>query len=166
MLKDISLAGGLVLRGAQAEDAAVMEQLFRSTRDYFHAMPIPPQYVDLLLAQQYQVLQASYARQWPRARTLIVELAGAAIGKLMLDEEAATVHIIDFILEPGLRGKGYGTAVLQALQAAAGDRRIGLSVDRQNPAAKRLYLGLGFQVEGASETHESMSWSASPAAAF
>jgi hypothetical protein len=85
MLKDISLAGGLVLRGAQAEDAAVMEQLFRSTRDYFHAMPIPPQYVDLLLAQQYQLQQASYARQLPRARTLIVEQAGAAIGTLMLD---------------------------------------------------------------------------------
>lgn len=158
MLKDAALSHNLTLRPATAADGVFMEELFRSTREQFYSMPMPRSQVDLLLAQQYRLQQASYVRLWPGAHTLIIERAGRGIGKIMLDENAAQVHIIDFVLESGMRGKGYGTTILRALQAAAGARRIGLSVDRQNPGARKLYCSLGFQVEAASETHESMSW--------
>lgn len=161
MLIDAALPDGLTLRPATAADGLFMEELFRSTREQFYEMPLPRQHIDLLLAQQYRLQQASYAGQWPGAYTLLIERAGRGIGKITLDESAARVHIIDFVLEPGMRCKGYGTAILEALQAAAGERRIGLSVDRQNLAAKRLYLGLGFAVEAATTTHESMGWSPS-----
>lgn len=159
MLKDVALPDGLTLRPSTAADAAFMEELFRTTRQHFYSMPLPRPHVDLLLAQQYQLQQASYAGQWPAAYTLLIERAGKGIGKIMLDESGVGVHIIDFVLEPGARGKGYGTAVLQALQAAAGERPIELSVDRQNLPARKLYQAHGFRVDAASDTHESMSWS-------
>lgn len=158
MLKNAALPDGLTLRLSAAADADFMEQLFRSSREHFYSMPMPRQQIDLLLAQQYRLQQASYARQWPDARTLIIERAGKGIGKIVLDESATSVRIVDFVLEAAMRGRGYGTAILKALQAAAGERRIGLSVDRQNPAAKKLYLGLGFRVNAVSDTHEAMVW--------
>jgi ribosomal protein S18 acetylase RimI-like enzyme len=156
----MNLPDGLKLRPPQTADAVFMEDLFRSTRDDLHALPMSRQQVELLLAQQYRLQQASYARQWPDARNMIVERSGKAIGKIMLDESESAVHIIDFVLEPGMRGRGYGRAILQALQAVAGERSITLSVDRQNLPAKRLYLGLGFRVDAVSATHESMFWNA------
>jgi RimJ/RimL family protein N-acetyltransferase len=166
MLKDAALPDGLTLRPATAADAVFMEELFRSTREHFHSMPMPRQQIDLLLAQQYRLQQASYAGQWPHARSMLIERFGKAIGKIVLDESAAGVHIVDFVLEPGIRGRGYGTAILKALQAAAGARRIALSVDRQNLGARKLYCSLGFRVEAASETHEAMAWLPSHAGTF
>jgi ribosomal protein S18 acetylase RimI-like enzyme len=161
MLKDFALPDGLILRAATVADGVLMEALFRCTREHFYAMPMPRQQIDLLLAQQYQLQQASYARQWPGAYPLIIERMGKGIGKIVLDENETAVHIVDLVIAPEMRGKGYGTTLLQALQAAAGERRIALSVDRQNPAAKKLYRNLGFQVETVSETHEAMSWAPS-----
>jgi RimJ/RimL family protein N-acetyltransferase len=156
--RKITLADGLGLRSAQAVDGAYMEELFRSARGYLYAMPMPRQHIDLLVAQQYQLQQAAYARQWPAAQTMIIERLGQAIGKIVLDESTTVVHIIDFVLESGMRGKGYGTAIVQTVQATAGKRRLRLSVDRQNLPAKKFYLGLGFQVDAISDTHESMIW--------
>ncbi|HEX5056963.1 MAG TPA: GNAT family N-acetyltransferase [Gammaproteobacteria bacterium] len=150
---------GLTLRPPRTADAAFMEGLFRSTREHFYySMPAPREHVDLLIAQQYRLQQAHYARQWPAARTLIIERSGMPIGKITLDEGETALHIVDFIIEPAARGQGYGTAMLQALQTTAKARRITLSVDRQNLPAKRLYLALGFRVDAVSETHEAMSW--------
>lgn len=160
MLKDIVLHDGLTLRSTTPADSGFMEELFHSTREHFHSMPVPRQQIDLLLAQQYRLQQASYARQWPDARNMIIERSGKAIGKIMLDEGGAVVHIIDFVLEPAARGKGCGTSILRAIQASAAQRglAIKLSVDRQNSSAKRLYLGLGFRVDAISDTHEAMVW--------
>jgi RimJ/RimL family protein N-acetyltransferase len=163
-LRAMNLADGLGLRSARAADGAFMEELFRSTRGHLYALPILRQQIDHLVAQQYQLQQTSYAGRWPDAQTMIIECSGQAIGKITLDEDETALHIVDFIVAPAMRGKGYGTAVLKALQTAAGRRRISLSVDRQNSVARKLYLHLGFQVESASETHESMSWAPSTVA--
>jgi hypothetical protein len=52
---------------------------------------------------------------------------------------------------------------LKAIQASAKKRQIPvkLSVDRQNLLAKKLYLCLGFQPAGMTDTHEAMMWSPS-----
>lgn len=163
MLNDISLCGELNLRKAKKRDHAFMQQLFNSTREHLRLLPLPGLPIETLFEQQYQLQQTYYAGQWPNARTLIIQQSDRAIGKIMLDENKTTLHIIDIALEPAMRGKGYGTAILHALQTAAEKRglSIRLSVDRQNLPAKKLYYRLGFQVTGVSGTHESMSWSPS-----
>ncbi len=52
-------------------------------------------------------------------------------------------------VSPAFRGHGVGTALLEALPQIAlrdGEQVIGLSVDRQNPGAKRLYSRMGYEV--------------------
>lgn len=163
MLSSIRLPNELGLHAAQAEHRAFMHQLFRSTREHLYSMPMPRQFIDTLVDQQYQLQQAAYARQFPNARTLIVQLSDEAIGKIILDENETILHIVDFAIEPGMRGRGYGTAVLRAIQAGTEKCRgqIRLSVDRQNLPARGLYRRLGFQVSATSDTHESMTSSPS-----
>lgn len=149
------------LRPARDKDQPFLEELFRSTREFLYLMPLPRPQIDILVNQQYRMQQDAYAGRFPNAYTLVIELSGRPIGKITLDERKTALHIIDIALEPAMRGKGHGTRILRAVQAAARQRRIPveLSVDRQNLAAKRLYLGLGFEVTGASDTHEFMAWS-------
>jgi ribosomal protein S18 acetylase RimI-like enzyme len=148
------------LRRAGEADRPFMEQLFRGTREFLYRLPLPGPQIDMLVDQQYRLQQQAYAERFPNAHTLIIELSRRPIGKIMLDERASTVHIIDLALEPAMRGRGYGTGILRAIQAAARRRgmTVELSVDRHNVGAKKLYLSLGFQTIGMSESHESMAW--------
>lgn len=160
MLNDIFLKDGLALRKATQRDRAFMQQLFNSTREHLRLLPLTGPQIEILFEQQYRLQQTHYANQWPNAHTLIIQQSDKTIGKIMLDENETALHIIDIALEPAMRGKGYGTALLRAIQAAAQKRGlpVKLSVDRQNRQAKKLYLALGFQVTGTSDTHESMNW--------
>jgi RimJ/RimL family protein N-acetyltransferase len=158
VLNGISLPAGLALRPARADDRPFLERLFRSTREQFYAIAAPGEAIDALIAQQYRLQQAAYARQWPDARTWIIQRPDGAIGQITLNENETALHIVDFVIEPGMRDLGYGTAVLNAVLTRAADRRVPveLSVDRKNPAAARLYRRLGFRVTGTSDTHQAM----------
>lgn len=160
IVKTLSLSDGLELRPATKSDRGFMQQLFASTRDHLRHLPLSPLQIERLLEQQYQLQLAHYVRQWPDAHIRIIQLAGKAIGKIVLEESETTLHVLDIAIEPAMRGRGYGTSILRALQAAAEKHGlpIRLSVDRQNPRAKELYLSLGFQVAANSDTHESMVW--------
>jgi len=166
MLSNIRLSDGLTLRPAAAADRALQLQLFASAREHLLRLPMASAQIAQFIEQQFQLQQAHYARQWPHAKNWIVQCAGRDIGYLTLSHSEDSLHIVDIALDPGARGKGYGTAILRALQAAAEQRCIplSLSVDRQNPRAKNLYQALGFQISGTSTTHQAMLWQA-PAAA-
>lgn len=160
MLQDIPLSTGIRLRVAQAKDRAFMEQLFLSTREYLYQIPLPKLQLDTLIGQQYHMQQACYAEQSPHAYTLIIQRADEPIGNITLDETETALHILDLALVPEVRGEGYGTALLHAIQAVARNRSVAikLSVDRQNPRAQKFYRRLRFQPAGRSDTHEFMVW--------
>lgn len=160
MLNEIQLPKNLALRDADSADDAYMEKLFRSTREYLYLLNMPKQGIDILIAQQYQLQRLSYAQHYPNARQYLIQEYSSSIGQIILNSEKNILHIIDFTIAPEMRGQGRGTAIIQALQAAASDVNgtIKLSVDRQNIAAKKMYLTLGFCVTGETDTHESMVW--------
>ena len=70
-------------------------------------------------------------------------------------ETAAGEYYIDSLgVNPLLQGKGIGAALLQHLIREYAHQQgltLGLLVDRDNPAAKRLYLRLGFESRGEKE---------------
>jgi ribosomal protein S18 acetylase RimI-like enzyme len=71
---------------------------------------------------------------------------------IMEEESAAGEFYLDTIsIKPGHRGKGLGQLLIKAAIAWAkqlGHQKVGLLVDKENPAAKRLYERLGFVLEG------------------
>ncbi len=66
-------------------------------------------------------------------------------------EQGTAIFILDFMVMPEHRGRGYGQASLLALQAQVakmGIEQIKLRVAFANPGALRLYEKMGFRITG------------------
>lgn len=151
---------GLSAKAANANDNLFMAQLFYSTKPFFYGLGLPREVVDTMLAQQYQLQQASYREQYPNANTYILFYQQQTIGKVMLDISEYKIHLVDLIIIPSMRGQGFGSAALANIKQEAIKRHlpVGLSVEAENTRAKKLYLQHGFKFESCSETHELMRW--------
>jgi RimJ/RimL family protein N-acetyltransferase len=61
-------------------------------------------------------------------------------------------HLIHVIVDPALKGQGYGTAILNAIIRRSFERedvrRLSLHVYSENVSAIACYLRAGFQIEG------------------
>jgi len=160
MFADISLPFGLSLRLMQPQDQAFAEMLFISTRDYLYQMPIPKDQIDFLVKQQFVMQQASYASTFPSAEAFIIEQYSQPIGKIILNNTLANLHIVDIAFINDMRGKGFGTSILRALKknASQHSRALYLAVDQQNYRARKLYLSLGFTLIESSSTHDTLFW--------
>jgi len=88
-------------------------------------------------------LQASEA-----SSTLVVELAGSAVGTLRLTREGdQSAGIYGFAVDPARQGRGIGRDILRRVchqLRDEGARRIGLEVAVDNEHALGLYTSLGF----------------------
>jgi ribosomal protein S18 acetylase RimI-like enzyme len=160
MLSQLNPLLGINVRLANDGDATVMAELFYSTRPTFYRLGLPNTTVDMLLLQQYRLQQMSYKSHYPSARDYILRLQTQVIGKLTLVTNPQYLHLVDFVIAPDIRGKGFGSAVLVALKHDAKTLQvpIRLSVALDNPRAEALYLKLGFIVQAVSEDHQNMRW--------
>lgn len=156
----MSLLDGLGLRIAKTSDTIFIEKLFQSTREFLYQADAEKDYIDMVIDQQRYLQTEGYGQQFPNAYTMIIDKQQEPIGKIILDFGANLVHVLDLALIPEARGKGYGKAVLQAMQYVAQQQMlpVGLSVETYNLPAKKLYASLGFQVAEQTPTHEFMLW--------
>lgn len=163
MLEELVLPGGLHCRNVKPQDDIFLEPLFRSSRPHLSQIPLPAEFTNAVVRQQYQLQQASYQQAFPGLRQLLILHDDSPIGRLMLDLNGKnrTLHLVDICLSPEECGKGVGTLLLRTLQSIAERRGWGmcLSVDRHNWRAYKLYVSLGFQVESISTTRYTMRWS-------
>lgn len=154
--------GDLRLRKADSRDDCFLQQLFCSSRPHLAQIPMPAEFVDALVQQQYDMQRSSYARQFPGYLDFLILLHQQPIGNLKLheDDRIGSLHLLDINFLPSHRGRGHGSTLLRALQTQAAQQNwvLRLSVDRQNWRAKKLYNALDFQLETTSATHEEMIW--------
>jgi GNAT superfamily N-acetyltransferase len=143
-----------VLRPAEPTDEPFIRQLFKTTRaESFAAIPLPPVLLDAVLEQQFRAQSAGYATQFPDAASLVIARRDEPIGRLILRRDAHCWHIIDILLLQSERGRGVGTAIINAVAHAAreqGARELTLAVLVSNTGARRLYARLGFVETSAS----------------
>jgi ribosomal protein S18 acetylase RimI-like enzyme len=138
-----------------------LESLFRELRwDEF----APTGWTDAVktgfLASQYDFQQRHYVNAFPDAEHSIVEAAGVPIGQISVDRTPQGLRLIDISLQASWRGRGIGGALVGMLQdevRAGRVEHVNLSVDRTNPNALRLYLGLGFVEAAPTPTYPQLS---------
>ena len=111
---------------------------------------------------QFDAQSQHYAQQRPQAVCQLIVLGdgptggstggstgGRAVGRLWVDREANSLHVLDITLLPQARGQGLGSVLLRELMAEAQQRctQLTVSVEIHNPA-RRLYERLGFEAQG------------------
>lgn len=143
------------------EDLPFFASLYASTRAEEVAQtgwPIEAQ--QAFIAQQFEAQHRHYMAHYPDAEWLVIERAGAAAGRLYLEEWPSQLRIIDIIVGAGHRGIGLGGAILADVlaMAAASGKEVSIHVEAHNPA-KRLYERLGFRFVESNGVYELMHWS-------
>jgi ribosomal protein S18 acetylase RimI-like enzyme len=139
----------LRFRPAEAADRPFLLALYRASRADLAGMLADPRYVDALAAMQFDAQVESYRRRYPDALTLVLELDGTAVGRLVTAVADGALRVVDLAVAPQARGRGVGGATLRRVQAQAAHegRDVTLAVRPDNAGARRLYAALGFAVE-------------------
>ena len=138
-------AFGVSYRPETDADSPFVAALYASTRaQELAATGWPEAMQAAFLEQQHRAQHASYRAVHPDGEWLLIEQAGAPIGRLYLAGQDAMLLIVDISLLPTARGGGLGTAILTDLLAAE-TRPVQLQVELSNPA-RRLYERLGFEL--------------------
>jgi ribosomal protein S18 acetylase RimI-like enzyme len=150
----------LTLRAAAASDQAFLQQLYASTRDDLRLIPADPGMIAKLIDMQQHLQTVGYRNQFPDATHQIVLHHNAAVGRVVVNVGSAEIRLVDFALLPAARKRGFGRAILHALQqmAAAKSLPLTLRVSTDNPHAKRLYLATGFLVQSGDALAEQLVW--------
>ena len=154
-------AHGLVLRHAGERDLPGLRRLYGETRAAEMAqVPWPPGLKASFLDQQFALQHRHYVAHYPDADFLVIEAGTELAGRFYLQRTSPLHLVVDISLFEGWRGRGLGRALIEAAQAeaAALGRGVALSVAHANPAARRLYVRLGFEPVGSNDTHERLAW--------
>ena len=126
-------------------DAPFAARLYATTRaEEVARTGWPPETQAAFLAQQHHAQHVYYRSAYPAGEWLLIERAGAPIGRLYLAEEMGKLLLVDISLLPEERGTGLGTAILTDLLDGE-TRPVELHVERFNPA-RRLYERFGFKL--------------------
>lgn len=132
----------VALRDERDEDEPFLRALHASVRAQDPLARLMPALVD----QQFEMQLANYRAGFPDAGRWIVELDGASIGRLYVDETGEGVRLLDIALMPEARGRGIGGMLVRRVMAdaAASGKTVTLQVEAANPA-RQLYARLGFR---------------------
>ena len=157
-----SLRAAITFRPRTAADRDFLCALYASTREE-EMRPIPwtDQQKAAFLAMQFEAQTQHYDEYFGEADFLIVESAGAPIGRLSVYRDDGELQVIDIALVPQWRGRGIGTALMQDLldEARTTGRTVSIYVEHFNPA-RHLYDRLGFEHVDTNGVYHRMSWPA------
>ncbi|MEO7496274.1 MAG: GNAT family N-acetyltransferase [Massilia sp.] len=154
------LLAPLHARAPDGADTDFLARLYASTRPDLHSLTADPAFVSSLIAMQQRLQTAAYLHAYPTANYLVLEYQGQCAGRIVVNESAADLRLVDIAVLPALRGQGVGSQILGALQRYCRERGLSLtlSVHHTNPDARRLYRRLGFEIESCSALSDQLVW--------
>jgi ribosomal protein S18 acetylase RimI-like enzyme len=96
----------------------------------------------------------------PGSTTSVIEVNDERAGRLRVTRTAGCIELCGIQLLPGAQRRGIGSAIIESLkeQAAAAGVPLDLSVEKDNPDARRLYERLGFVPVGETDEECSLRW--------
>lgn len=146
-------------RPARAADRPLLLEVFAESRD-LALQALPPQVLATVMEQQFSAQEASFAARTPEIEDLVILAAdGAPCGRLVLQDAADALRVVEVAILPSHRGAGIGAEVLRQVQARAriADRPVELAAHRGSPVLG-LYRRLGFRVTAQDESRCSLRW--------
>lgn len=114
------------------------------------------------LVMQHCCRTHAYETEYPNAQGYILEIQGALIGHLLLESSTELeIRLVYLAILTPWRGRGIGSAVIEALKCIASDRAVPLclSVNRDNRASS-LYAAHGFVEIDRGGVYINMAWKA------
>ncbi len=134
----------VALRPVAAEDRAFLREVFASTRPRELAALGAPEAREAYVEHQFTAQDEHY-RTYPGATLSVIEVDGAAAGRLYVARWPEEIRIMEIALLDPYRGAGVGTALLRSLveEADAAGLPLTIHVEVDNPA-RSLYARLGF----------------------
>ena len=151
---------GYALRPETESDIPFLMRLYASTREEeLKIVPWSDDQKQAFLASQFAAQRHHYRTHITACAFDVIERDGEPVGRLYLEPRQTQLHIVDVALMPAACGRGLGTAILQALQAAAGaeGKGVGIMVEKFNPALS-LYRRLGFTDVADQGVYWEMEW--------
>jgi ribosomal protein S18 acetylase RimI-like enzyme len=102
--------------------------------------------------------------QSPNQTTSVVEVEHERIGRLRTTRSGGCLELCGIQLRPGFQRQGIGAAIIEDLKAKAvvAGISLDLSVEKDNPDARRLYERLGFVRVGETEEEFKLRWDPRP----
>jgi len=155
---------GLALRPETEADIPFLRRLYASTRwdelaqiDWSHAQKLA--FTD----SQFEYQRRHYRAHYAATEWVVIEDRGVPAGRLYLYRGSKALEVIDIALLPEWRGRGIGTALMQAVcaQARASGKTVRIYVEKFNPAL-RLYRRLGFREISDENVYWLMEWRTGP----
>lgn len=153
---------GIALRPCVAQDVEFLRRVYHSTRDgEMRMLPWSDADKAAFLDMQFEAQRKHYEGAYPGCAFQVVEIDGAAAGRLYVDRTEKDINVLDIALLPPFRGRGVGTKLIEAIleEARSSLRSVTLHVEQYNPA-RRLYERLGFRSLGSNGVYERMRWAA------
>ena len=151
---------GIALRPCVAGDVVFLRRVYHSTRDgEMRMLPWSDADKTAFLDMQFEAQKKHYEGAYPDCAFQVIEIDGAAAGRLYVDRTRDDINVLDIALLAPFRGGGIGTKLLEAIleEARSSLRTVTLHVEQYNPA-RRLYERLGFRSLGSNGVYERMRW--------
>ena len=155
---------GFVFRPETEADVPFLRRLYISTRwDELAIVDWTDEQKIAFLESQFGFQRYHYYKYYPTTDFTVLEQHGTPAGRLYLERMPNTMTMIDIALLPEWRGRGTGTALIEAAlaEAAAAGQAVSIMVEKFNPAL-RLYRRLGFYETSDEGVHLAMEWRPEP----
>lgn len=143
-----------------ARDRDFLLELYEDTRDDVAALDgWTPAQKRAFVTSQFDLQDAHYREHFAGASFDVIEIDGAAAGRMIVDRRDDEIRVVDLALLRAHRGRGVGTRLLRSIldEGRASGRRVAIHVEHGNPALA-LYRRLGFTVESEGPVHLFMTW--------
>jgi ribosomal protein S18 acetylase RimI-like enzyme len=158
---------GFAFRPEVEADIPFLRRLYISTRwEELAIVDWSDEQKIAFLESQFGLQRHHYYKYYPTTAFAVLEQHGTSAGRLYLERRPKTMTMIDIALLPEYRGRGTGTALIEAAlaEAAAAGQKVSIMVEKFNPA-QRLYRRLGFAEVADHGVHWEMEWRPTPAGA-
>lgn len=140
-------AKGIALRPEAPDDDPFLLALYATTRqaELDQIEGWAEEQKQAFVVMQFNAQRQHYRHNLENIAFDVIEQDGVPIGRLYTQERQTTLHIVDILLDPAVRGAGLGAALLRGLaaDAHAAGKVVTIFVESYNPA-RRLYDRLGF----------------------